>query len=316
MTSENYMISVIVPVYNTEKYIDECVESIVNQTYNNLEIILVDDGSTDSSPQMCDKWAEKDSRIKVIHKENGGTSTAKNLALNVASGDYVGFIDSDDFIDKDMFEMLISNALEYSAEISRCSYRFYEDGKFVDSNEEKDEITTYTSAQIIDDLKYSGNLRSIACNKLFLRKAISDVRFNEKLYSGEDTVFVYQVYKNVNKVVCRDIAKYNYRRHSNHLSTKTDFNFQCYRAMKTIISDPDCPNGPYFKYFTFAAMTLNDIVLKGFDYDFEEIRKDILKNKKQIKAVIKDLNNKRSRMKFTVLSLSSFLYKTLLKLGA
>ncbi len=315
MSNGEYLISVIIPVYNVEKYLDECVESIVNQTYKNLEIILVNDGSTDHSPQICDEWAQKDSRIKVIHKKNGGTSSAKNCAIDIAKGDYIAFIDSDDFIDDDMFELLLSNALEYSAEVSRCSYRFYEDGKFVDSNEENDEVTTYTSAEIIDDLKISGNLRSIACNKLFLRKAISDVRFNENLYSGEDTVFIYQVYKNVNKVVCRDVAKYTYRQHGNHLSTKADFNFQCYTAMKTIISDPDCPNGPYFKFFTFAAMTLNDIVLKGFDYDFEIIRKDILNNKKQIKAVIKDLKNKRSMMKLFVLSVSSFLYKILLKLG-
>ncbi|MFR5876150.1 MAG: glycosyltransferase family 2 protein [Eubacterium sp.] len=315
MNNEEYLISVIVPVYNVEKYLDECVESIVNQTYKNLEIILVDDGSTDNSYQMCNKWAEKDGRIKVIHKKNGGTSSAKNCAIGIAQGDYVGFIDSDDFIDNDMFELLLNNALEYSAEISRCSYRFFENGKFVDSNEINDEIKIYTSEQIIDDLKYSGNLRSIACNKLFLKKAIVNVRFNENLYSGEDTVFVYQAYKNVNKVVCRDIAKYTYRMHSNHLSAKPDFNYQCYRAMKTIISDPDCPNGPYFKFFTFAAMTLNDIVLKGFDYDFDIIRKDILNNKKKIKAVIKNLNNKRSMMKLMVLSVSSFLYKALLKLG-
>lgn len=315
MTDEKYLISVIVPVYNVEKYLDECVESIINQTYKNLEIILVDDGSPDHCPDMCEKWAEKDSRIKVVHKKNGGLSSARNAGLDVAQGDYIGFIDSDDFIDNDMFEMLLNNALEYSAEVSRCSYRFFEDGKFVDSNEENDEIAIYTSAEATDGLKYSGYLTSIACNKLFLKKAVADIRFDETLFSCEDTVFVYQVYKNVHKVVCQDVAKYTYRIHTNHLTTKLGFNFQCYKAMKIIISDPDCPVGLYLKFFTFAAMTLNDIVLKGFDYDFEMIRNDILSNKKQIKAVIKDLNNKRSMMKLFVLSVSSFLYKVLLKLG-
>ena len=95
-------ISVIVPVYKVEKFLDRCVESIVGQTYENLEIILVDDGSPDNCPSMCDKWAEKDSRIKVIHKENGGVSSARNAALYAATGDFIGFVDSDDWIEPDM----------------------------------------------------------------------------------------------------------------------------------------------------------------------------------------------------------------------
>ena len=92
-------ISVIVPVYNVENFLDRCVESIVGQPYENLEIILVDDGSPDNCPAMCDKWAEKDRRMKVLHKENGGVSSARNAALDIVSGDYIGFVDSDDWID-------------------------------------------------------------------------------------------------------------------------------------------------------------------------------------------------------------------------
>lgn len=315
MTNEEYLISVIVPVYNAEKYLDECVESIVNQTYKNLEIILVDDGSPDNSPQMCDKWAEKDRRIKVIHKKNGGVSSARNAALEIAQGDYIGFVDSDDFIDEDMFELLINNAIDYNAEVSRCSYRFYIDGEFVDSNEDSDKISVYSSNEIIDDLKNNGFIAGIVCNKLFKKDKVLDICFDETLLACEDTVFVYQVYKNVSNAVCNDIAKYTYRMHADHCTVRSDFNYQAYKGMKKIISDSECPNGLYFKFFTFATMTLNDIVLKGFDYDFETIRKDILKNKKQIKTAIKDLNNKRSMMKLTVLSVSSFLYKLLLKLG-
>lgn len=99
-------ISVIVPVYKVENFLDRCVESIVGQTYENLEIILVDDGSPDNCPAMCDKWAEKDGRIKVIHKENGGVSSARNAALDIVSGDYICFVDSDDWIDPGMYEFL------------------------------------------------------------------------------------------------------------------------------------------------------------------------------------------------------------------
>lgn len=110
-------ISVIVPVYKVENFLDRCVESIVGQTYENLEIILVDDGSPDNCPSMCDKWAEKDRRIKVIHKENGGVSSARNAALDIVSGDYIGFVDSDDWIDPGMYEFLYENSQKYDADL-------------------------------------------------------------------------------------------------------------------------------------------------------------------------------------------------------
>lgn len=122
-------ISVIVPVYKVENFLDRCVESIVGQTYENLEIILVDDGSPDNCPSMCDKWAEKDRRIKVIHKENGGVSSARNAALDIVSGDYIGFVDSDDWIDPGMYEFLYENSQKYDADISYCgTFYNYEDG--------------------------------------------------------------------------------------------------------------------------------------------------------------------------------------------
>ena len=115
-------ISVIVPVYETEGLLDRCVESIVGQTYKNLEIILVDDGSPDNCPAMCDEWAEKDSRIRVIHKENGGVSSARNAALDIATGDYIGFVDSDDWIEPEMYSSLIQKISESGKNIALCSY--------------------------------------------------------------------------------------------------------------------------------------------------------------------------------------------------
>ena len=101
------LVSVIVPIYNVEKYLEKCIESIVNQTYKNLEIILVDDGSQDNCPAMCDEWTQKDSRIKVIHKKNGGLSSARNAGLEVSNGEYISFVDSDDWLDENTFEELL-----------------------------------------------------------------------------------------------------------------------------------------------------------------------------------------------------------------
>lgn len=119
---EEKLISIIVPVYNVEKYLKECIDSVISQTYKNLEIILVDDGSTDKSGEICDEYSKKDSRIKVIHKENGGLSDARNVALDIAKGEYIGFVDSDDYVEKDMFETLYKLAEEHNTEISSISF--------------------------------------------------------------------------------------------------------------------------------------------------------------------------------------------------
>lgn len=117
------LISIIVPVYNVEQYLDDCLISIINQTYKNLEIILIDDGSTDKSGKICDEYAKKDSRIIVIHKENGGVSSARNAGLRIAKGAYIGFVDPDDWIAEDMYEVLYSNAKKYDADVSVCKYK-------------------------------------------------------------------------------------------------------------------------------------------------------------------------------------------------
>ena len=101
------LISVIIPVYNVERYLDECIKSIVNQTYENLEIILVDDGSPDNCPRMCDDWAKKDERIRVIHKENGGLASARNAGMNICTGEYISFVDSDDWMELNAYESLL-----------------------------------------------------------------------------------------------------------------------------------------------------------------------------------------------------------------
>jgi len=116
------LISIIVPIYNIAEYASECIQSLINQTYKNIEIILVDDGSTDHSPVICDEFAEQDERIKVIHKRNGGLSDARNAGLDVATGEYIGFVDGDDWVDEDMYETLYHLIYEHQADISICTH--------------------------------------------------------------------------------------------------------------------------------------------------------------------------------------------------
>ena len=124
------LVSVIVPIYKVEKYLNKCVDSIINQSYKNLEIILVDDGSPDKCGEICDKYAEKDSRVKVIHKENGGLSDARNAGIDIAKGDYLLFVDSDDWITSNICEVLIKNANDNLSDIIACNQYESFDGGF------------------------------------------------------------------------------------------------------------------------------------------------------------------------------------------
>lgn len=119
------LITVVVPIYKVEEYLDECVQSILNQTYHNLEIFLVDDGSPDRCGEMCDTYAEKDSRVKVIHQKNRGLSGARNSAIDIATGEYITFVDSDDYLKEDMIETLYQEVLQYNAEIATAAYESF-----------------------------------------------------------------------------------------------------------------------------------------------------------------------------------------------
>ena len=145
------LISVIVPVYNMQDYLETCMNSILGQTYENLEIILVNDGSKDSSPQMCDAFAEKDSRIKVIHKENGGLSSARNAGLDVATGDYIGFVDSDDSIRPNFFELLYDNLVKTDADVSVCRLTNCTEqaGDRTMANQTEKDLLTFTSEEAV-----------------------------------------------------------------------------------------------------------------------------------------------------------------------
>lgn len=181
------LISVIVPVYNVERYLGMCIESICAQTYTGLEIILVDDGATDRSGEICDMWAEKDRRIRVIHKVNGGLSEARNVGIAAARGEWLMFVDSDDFITPDTIERLYQAATEQNCEIAVCNIvRIFDDGTTEPFYNPVSEMTVLDGWQRFDTLKQPS-----ACNKLFYASLFQEVRFPKGKYY-EDT-FVYHV---------------------------------------------------------------------------------------------------------------------------
>lgn len=188
---QQHEISVIVPVYNVKSYLPACVESILNQTYGDFECILVDDGSTDGSGVLCDRLAEKDSRIRVIHRENGGLSAARNSGLDIAAGEYVSFIDSDDLIGPHFLEELYSGIRDTGAQIAACGYLLFPDGEATGEERCTGKTEVWSRDQALSELAQSGMERraefvTIMCNKLFRRELFSLLRFPEgKLHEDE-----------------------------------------------------------------------------------------------------------------------------------
>lgn len=169
-------ISIIVPVYKVEQYLRQCIESIINQTYQNIEIILVDDGSPDKCPAICDEFAILDKRIRVVHKINGGLSDARNAGLEIATGDYIGFVDSDDWISPTMYEELISVAIEYGADISCCGYNRIDNNSVLESKLFGDKRKV-SGIDLLRDIFCRNGDNVVVWNKIYNVNLFKNLRF-------------------------------------------------------------------------------------------------------------------------------------------
>ena len=202
-------ISIIVPVYKVEKYLDRCVEAILEQTYTDFELILVDDGSPDNCPIICDSWANKDSRIKVIHKENGGAGQARNVGFCNASGAYIGFVDADDWLTKDMYEYLHTLIVKENADVAMCN--FTRNSKELESDTLNEEIKILDSKGIQEFFyRINGEPSNYAIwNRLYKKEVLAGIQFLEGKIT-EDVMFIYEVAKKAKKMVVSNKKKYLY----------------------------------------------------------------------------------------------------------
>lgn len=205
----NPLVSVIVPIYNVEAYLKRCVDSIIKQTYQNLEIILVDDGSPDNCPKMCDDFAQKDSRIVVVHKENGGLSSARNAGIKASKGEYLSFIDSDDYIKEDMIEKMLLAMTSTNSELSCCGrYVVYDDGakekQFVNSN-----VCTLTSTEALKAMLCGTYVGEPAWDKMYKKELFDDIEFPEGEIN-EDIVIMPLLFGKCNRIVHVPEAFYYY----------------------------------------------------------------------------------------------------------
>ena len=213
------LISIIVPIYNVEAYLEKCIKSIVDQTYTNLEIILVDDGSPDQCGIMCDRWAAKDNLINVIHKKNGGLSDARNSGLAMASGEYICFVDSDDWINLRYVELLYTAINKFQVPIAACDVTpFYEGNNIAVDIEEPISYGVYTSEGAIETLINGTHFRAVAWNKLIHR----DLLLGEEFPVGklhEDEFFSYRILAKAEKLAYVDVPLYYYLQRQGSIMT-------------------------------------------------------------------------------------------------
>ena len=208
MSQEKALISIIIPVYKVEKYLEKCIQSVINQTYENLQIILVDDGSPDNCGKICDEYAKKDHRIEVIHKSNGGLSDARNKGLEIAKGEYIGFVDSDDYIEADMYEVLYNLLKQYNADVSICNFYTVSQGKISIKNADNG-INEYNRIEILKGILLDRNIQSYAWNKLYKKELFDEIKYPiGKKYEDIGTTFY--LLEKCNKVVVTGKSEYYY----------------------------------------------------------------------------------------------------------
>lgn len=272
------VISVIVPVYNVENYLKKCINSIINQTFKNLEIILVDDGSSDRSGDICDEYCKLDKRIKVIHKKNGGLSSARNIGIDNATGTYISFIDSDDWIEENLYEHCISLFREKVDIINFGIQRNYSDGSF--SDKKSDEYKLLNNKEAVISLNTFRNVDVSSCNKIYRRSLFNKIRFPEGKLC-EDCYIMYKIFLKANRIVITPFIGYHYFKRigsiTQNKNVNMDFIYAHYEQM--IYLDKNYPDLAVIgeSSYAFSNLTVyNTIIAKN------------IKNKKMIKEIRKN----------------------------
>ncbi|MDD6729159.1 MAG: glycosyltransferase family 2 protein [Eubacteriales bacterium] len=307
---ENPLISIIIPVYKTEKYLDRCVESVVNQTYKNLEIILVDDGSPDKCPAMCDAWTEKDNRIKTYHIENKGVANARNFALGVATGDYIGFVDSDDYIEPNMYQFLLNAVLENDAEITVCGYQINDEAD-VDVN-----LRTVSQFDALKEVCVGDYKYGVLWNKLYKKKVLKGVEM-PPLVCCEDLVYNYYAFKNAKNIVECDSKLYHYFQNDDS-TVHGNFSYGAFDAIisKRIIFENE-QSSNLREYAIKGIVSSCFIVLSGciqnnaFHEDMQKLIDFIVSHKKEI--LKSNLYSKKDKIKIIILWIFPSFYKYIVK---
>lgn len=306
------LISVIVPIYNVEKYLNRCIKSIINQSYTNLEIILVDDGSPDRCGEICDEWAKKDKRIKVIHKKNGGLSDARNVGIEIAQGEYLSFIDSDDYVHKDFIKVLYENCLKNNADISMCGFRQTDKDENINKEIKNENIRIIFSKDVLEK---KHNISCVAWNKLYKKSIFNNIRYPKgKIH--EDVAVIYKIMYYANKIVITDLELYFYFSAPESIM-RSEFSKKRLDALEVIKDSYKFfieNNEKSYAYFilrdyldTILEFYKQSYLLKG---EKLEIRKELRKEyKKTYKKIISNPNTNISmKLKYVIYRFLPYIY--------
>lgn len=248
------LISVIVPVYNVEKYIDKCISSIVKQTYENIEVILVDDGSTDSSGRLCDGWLEKDGRIKVFHKVNGGLSDARNFGIDKAKGNYISFIDSDDYINQNLYEKLYNALIKKEADMAICNYDFVDEkGNILNENPNVLKNETISQIECYQKLIIDYNFYYVtAVNKLYKKALFKDLRFPAGKIHEDEFIIHHLIEKCRRVTIIEDVLYYYVQREDSIMNS--NFNLKRFDGVLAMLDRYD-----FFKKINQNSMAIETL---------------------------------------------------------
>lgn len=311
-------VSIIVPVYNTSKYLKKCLNSLIEQTYENIEIIVVDDGSKDNSLEIAKEIAKKDNRIKIYSKENGGLSSARNYGIQKSSGKYIGFIDSDDYASKNMFSTLIEMLEDNNAQIAVCGWYLVENDIIRECNF-KSERKVLTSEQAMDMLLNHVSFDNFACNKLFDKNLFENIKFPEGKFL-EDLYTIYKLINKSDKIVVDSTPLYYYVLHENSITSNLnkEVNIETFDAFENrkndlLIMYPKLSNKIKSNYFT-ACKTyfITSINSKTKHKDFE--RKMIRQMRNNIRYVwLDDSIPARVKISSTLISIFTYTYFKVIK---
>lgn len=314
------LISVIVPVYNTDKYLEKTLTALKNQSFENIEFIIVDDGSTDNSPDICDSFAETDSRFKIIHQNNKGVCAARNNGIAVACGDYIGFCDSDDLPEPDLYETLYSLIEENQCDISMVKAAFHFcDGKVV--AEQTGRLTVFNNNADVLKLFLTQRIDPCVYTNLISAELCRSIRFEEPRKLNEDKYYLFETYLKAKRICYKDVCKYNYIRHDES-SSKTQFSEKYLDLLyfedkieKTIdkhypqLNDYAVAN----KVITYMRFSQLSILLGGekmFHQQKEEIRRYL---KTVDPTICKELLSKKMYFKWKIFKLGKIPYKLSVK---
>lgn len=289
----NPLISVIIPIYNVEKYLDRCIASVVNQTYKNLEIILVDDGSPDLCPQICDDWATKDSRVRVIHKANGGLSSARNTGLQNSAGEYIYFLDSDDWIELDMIQSLYEACAQNDVLLSVCGrYIHFENNNSIQIDKCPAANEIMPSKVFVSHMLIGDHCDSCAWDKLFHKSLLVDIRFPEgRIY--EDVAIMYKIALSTSCVATLSKPLYHYFRHSGSIlmSGFSERLFDYPINTRNLLSDISHNYSDLYEYACWTHIkALQNVIIKLAQADRAEY-KAYIRDYKQLVGELRSLRS-------------------------